>query len=260
MANIDVSTPSGGASPTSWSTVLDFDWTAQGNANVGLPDGLKTIGGKQWRFKNLASLDSSQAVVSSGAGLLLPNNTTNANRFGTATDTAPGVFMHGVDAEPTYHPATHELRYWWRFTTNQAANFESPMVFAGTMNANTFASMLAKRYEGGSVYWAALMEVDGVGIYGGLGDTRNPTHDVVMVQVVSSCDQRWFTGAWASGWPTLSSLVPRRAMVPFSNDSDDSRQYWPRNDVLCGIFGVTANTAGNHQTVVTHTRVDIKEF
>lgn len=257
MVNVNVAQ---GAVAATWATELDFDWAAQGNGSVALPDGLKTIGSQQWRFGNLGNLDSDQATITSGTGLVMPNDTANVTWFGN-TQTAPFVGVHVLDVFPTYRLSTHEVRFWWRFTATQSvASADGPLVSVHTYpRSNDQGSGLFRDVTSSGCNWKPIAHLNGTGQDQGTQDPQsNPIDDVVMVHVVSQSEHRWYTGKWASGWPDPLNLTPRKVMFPVSNGANMSGNYWEESTMVCLIAGATNNTSGTHDMTIKNTRVDVK--
>lgn len=260
MANVNILT----AGVAGWTTVLNFDWTAQASNTYDFSIIEHVIGGKTWQLRDIGKTDTDSSIVTNGTGLILANDTSNAATRIENDKETPSVGFYLKDAFPDYNPAKHELRIWWHVESNQANDFEGPQVSINQheVSLNETGSSYLKYYDSGTIRWYPISELDFGAVGQGGSDTRDSNHDVFMIHVVTSGVQRWYTGLWSNGWPALSAMTVRRVMQLVHNTGAGSASgtLWSALATIVSVCGsVTNNTLGTHQITVKHTRMDYKE-
>jgi len=262
-----------------WTTVLDFDWTAQANQALpivgapAIPQNF-TTGGVGWFAVNgvgCTPVPPGVFEVQNGQGVVITPVVNGGLQWAgpsLGNLEAPGVGIRIASVVPDYSPAKYWVRCWSQYvlTTGAAAVSRGCFHWIGDIDkrANQLTNIAAGLHNAinaGPVRgWQTIGEAYGlaVGFLPGV-DTVRATDDVVRVEARDETIIEYATGVHAGAWPTVQSLQ-RRRLPParYVENTVAPLAYWDPAGVAFVMGLLKVALAADPVTVrILRTRIDV---
>ncbi len=187
-----------------------IDFKAQPSQN--LVDGANTIAGHTWTVENAAQASAFALVP--GVGLRIASNT-NANNLLATTRTCPliTVPLNSLNANLLIQSVS-EIQLWVLFANNSSQNFDRTIIGfeSNPYNVADFirVNANAKRFSTSLGVSATISET---GTDSAVATTTNPTHDVMMVRMLSQVEYELWSGFSVAGSFCAPSALQLRAAL-----------------------------------------------
>lgn len=244
-----------------WVTAKDCDLTAESSQTFS-SDTTYTFCGLTWTKVN-SSADNVSMALTNGTGLVIqPKSTSNYN--GT-TRTAPYIYADLATIVGSAYYIDVPLRIWFYISAdNIAANADNCGVYLDNLGTST--TIMQNEFNRSDSGGTKHVEIGGVYFGSSLVSTTatSPLDNTDRVMVISIPNGRWnatsssFVAAYSSGWPALSSLIPKLRIIPASQTAATA------NDGVTGLpakfvfTGLRAGSATALSCTFARWRVDYK--
>jgi len=244
-----------------YATALDLDFSAQGNQTLS-SDTTYSIGGVTWTKVNSSADRVSMAVVN-GSGLVI--DPISASAFNGTTRTAPYIHMD----LPTLIPAFYlglPLRVWIYFSADStSASGHGAGLSLDNLSTDTNKTCVFTVRRGnnsGTKSIEAAGTITGTSIsYTANSSNLDSTDRVVMADLATGRLAQIsgiYAGAYSSGFPSVSAMVPRQKLVGSNNSYPITQDFVTGLPLKLALFAQRGGSGTTFSVTIARIKVEYR--